>query len=318
MANRNCFISTLTTLLILGGAGFGIWWFLGKPNADEIGGFFGDLGDNFGEFWENDPFSGNSSKALMGEWPNSGKGLQLEILNACDDTWETEFTKAILDWDNGEPDALTLTTERVAVEPACSQKDDVMKVCNDNYGKTGWLGINELLTNTLTGIIQSSVAKMNEYYLKDASFDERLYTMCHEVGHGFGLPHTDENFINFDKGDCLDYTNTPSNNLDPGKVNFDKLLEAYGPARRRLLQGTSPPSSSRSPLSQNQREAYRQAIVDLEEQLLRQHQEENENSAGSNDWRLLRTLKRGEHYVRDIGDGYQIEARVLRPIVKED
>lgn len=36
------------------------------------------------------------------------------------------------------------------------------------------------------------------------------------TGHAFGLPHTDENYYNFDRGDCLDYTNRPRNNLEPG------------------------------------------------------------------------------------------------------
>jgi len=97
-----------------------------------------------------------------------------------------------------------------------------------NYGETGWLGINEVLKTVPAGIIQSSVAKMNEHYLLNADYDERLYTMCHELGHGYGLPHTDENFNNKDLGNCLDYTNSPSNNLRPGDANCKRLLEMYG------------------------------------------------------------------------------------------
>merc|ERR1719356_1188573 len=69
---------------------------------------------------------------------------------------------------------------------------------------------------------------MNEYYLLNADYDERLYTMCHELGHGYGLPHTDENFNNKDQGNCLDYTNKPSNNLRPGVANCNRLLSMYG------------------------------------------------------------------------------------------
>jgi len=28
------------------------------------------------------------------------------------------------------------------------------------------------------------VAKMNEYYLMNADYDHRRFTMCHEIGHG--------------------------------------------------------------------------------------------------------------------------------------
>jgi len=36
------------------------------------------------------------------------------------------------------------------------------------------------------------------------------YTVLHLIvtlGHGFGLPHTDERFWNRDQGNCMDYTN---------------------------------------------------------------------------------------------------------------
>jgi len=98
-----------------------------------------------------------------------------------------------------------------------------------NYGSTGWLGINEIVKSGPKGIIHSSVAKMNDYYLLYGGYDERLYTMCHELGHGYGLPHTDENFDNKDLGNCLDYTNNPSNNLRPGIANCQRLLDMYGP-----------------------------------------------------------------------------------------
>ena len=47
------------------------------------------------------------------------------------------------------------------------------------------------------------------------------------LGHGFGLPHTDENFYNSDMGNCLDYTHSPANNMHPGDVNFEKLESLY-------------------------------------------------------------------------------------------
>ena len=50
---------------------------------------------------------------------------------------------------------------------------------------------------------------------------------CHEIGHGFGLPHTDENFVNENQGNCLDYTMRPESNMHPGDVNFYKLLSMY-------------------------------------------------------------------------------------------
>ena len=54
--------------------------------------------------------------------------------------------------------------------------------------------------------------------------------MCHELGHCLALSHTDTNHYNADLGDCMDYTTTYSNNLNPGQVNFDRLFSLYGSA----------------------------------------------------------------------------------------
>jgi len=104
----------------------------------------------------------------------------LTLRNALDDTWQDAFEAAVADW--RESDALVLTTERVEVDHTCTPVDGVMVVCNANFGATGWVGINE---NTITGkVITGSVAKMNEYYLRNANDAHRQFTMCHEVGHG--------------------------------------------------------------------------------------------------------------------------------------
>jgi hypothetical protein len=60
------------------------------------------------------------------------------------------------------------------------------------------------------------------------------------------LPHTDENFNNQDLGNCLDYTNTPDNNLRPGAYNCERLQGMYGTVgqRRRNRQLLRSPSST--------------------------------------------------------------------------
>ena len=115
-------------------------------------------------------------------WQNDGKsGLKLEILNALDDSWQSTFQKAVADWDNGMPiDALILTTKQVDYDMSCKAVQGKLKVCNGNYGDTRWRGLNEVLLSR--NRIESSSAKMNEYYLKHDNDDQKLYTMCHEVG----------------------------------------------------------------------------------------------------------------------------------------
>lgn len=193
-------VNLLVSLAFLGAAAYLIWHFVGEPDADDIKDAFGDgFGDfrdvlgnwsgfDFGDLFDSDPFLSDNSTS---SWKTTGSGgLDLDILNALDDTWQDEFELAIYDWENGDPDALTLTVSRGDIDYECTQVTGLQKVCAGNYGETGWLGINEILKNTATQEIQSSVAKMNEYYLRNADNAERQYTMCHEIGHGFGLPHT--------------------------------------------------------------------------------------------------------------------------------
>eukprot|EP00956_Cyclotella_meneghiniana_P036415 scaffold125576_cov62-Cyclotella_meneghiniana.AAC.3 len=171
-------------------------------------------GLDFASFFDEDPRIGDNGTYVWREeyiQPNQG-GLHLMIANALDDTWQDEFYDAVADWT--ESPALELTTERIDVDHNCTRIEGVMVVCNANFGDTGWVGINE--NELWDNVIYSSVSKMNEYYLRNADY-----------GHGFGLPHTDENPYNTDMGNCLDYTVTPDNNLYPGQVNYQKLNGMY-------------------------------------------------------------------------------------------
>jgi len=229
---------------LLGAIGIGLGLYFGFITEDHVNAVVDkatDITDILKEKWDDiinsDPFSGMDNSGAGTDpnqtsdlaWPSNGKGgLKLELVNALDDRWDAFFQKAVADWDNGDPDALTLETSTSNVDPSCKEIDGKMKVCNDDYTATGWRGINQLIFDGSNQII-SSIAKMNEYYLDDkTSDDEKQYTMCHEIGHGFGLLHTDENFMNSPLGDCLDYSSNIKPNLLPGLINYQKLEVMYG------------------------------------------------------------------------------------------
>lgn len=304
-------ISAGLTLALIGAGGYAVWFFFGQPSGDELLDYakgvgekikeidFGDFTDvleNFTGFspdlWNDDPFVGdNTTNVWIGHTSGKG-GLSLELWNALDENWQTEYAEAVSDWNNlCNPTVLVLTTKDVEVDYECSQADGVMKVCNGNYGETGWLGINEVLKSVPQGIIQSSVAKMNEHYLLNADYDERLYTMCHELGHGYGLPHTDENFNNKDLGNCLDYTSTPRNNLRPGDANCKRLFEMYGSidgVTRRRRRRISQQTAQRALRYRSDAEVYEDETDDYEVV------EENEESS-SDDARYYYEYARSQH-----------------------
>jgi hypothetical protein len=146
-------------------------------NPDDVGNFI----PNPDEFREEDPFnSANKDDANL--WrTKGGTGLNLVVVNALDDIWHPYFFTAVDQWDEGVPDALSLTIEDASPDSTCNALDGKLKVCNGNYGATNWRGINKILLEN--GWIYSSAARMNEYYVTANDGDQRQYTMCHEVGN---------------------------------------------------------------------------------------------------------------------------------------
>jgi len=201
--------------------------------------------DDFGNDWiDNDPWGGvgtinnpGSGGDLDVEVPSNAvrwatrnnQGLTLDILNAMEDSYDTILATAVENWDAGAPiDSLTLRMRKVEYDFECSDQNGVLKVCNGDYGATKWRGLNEVKLNSQTRIIVSSTARMNDYYLTRESVEQKLYTVCHELGHGFGLPHWDVDFYNQDMGNCMDYTIRPENNMRPSASNFEYLAVLYG------------------------------------------------------------------------------------------
>mmetsp|Transcript_10862 Transcript_10862/g.12440 ORF Transcript_10862/g.12440 Transcript_10862/m.12440 type:complete len:412 (+) Transcript_10862:155-1390(+) len=179
-----------------------------------------------GDDWEGTPDSNDFARWELDPAPNNN-GLKLTIQNALTSDWEPYLMVAISDW-NGAPALDLHLTKRIAgPDPPCSPVEGIMKVCNNKYGLTGWIGLNEVYFNR-RGFITQSIAKMNESYLRNAPAAEKQYVICHEMGHGFGLPHRDENPQNADLGTCLDYSRRPQNNQHPDEVDYENLARLYG------------------------------------------------------------------------------------------
>jgi len=200
-----------------------------------------DPADIFGDLFQDDWRGGNVTWDTMNGtvvprlgpdafgWYTQSIGLKLDILNACDDEYQPFVQEAIANWENGSPiDSLTLSTTRIDYESVCESVIGKMKICNGDYGPTKWRGLNEVTLNQRQNTIYTSSAQLNDFYLNLESDAQKLYTSCHELGHGFGLPHWDENFFNRDLGNCMDYTQNPSKNSRPDKSNFLYLAQLYG------------------------------------------------------------------------------------------
>jgi len=188
LSSRRAICSGGVIALILCGAAVIVVVF-GSTIWERLGGNTDDLPPYFHDGWGDG--GGNAPNGTdLGEfsqWRNNNKGLTLQIQNALTSDWHEFFVAAIQDWNQSPSLSLSTTDVTVPTSAVCQQQTGVMKVCNNFYGKLGWSGLNEIYFSG-TKIVMS-VAKMNESYLNGAGNAERQYVMCHELGHGFGLPH---------------------------------------------------------------------------------------------------------------------------------
>ena len=270
--------------------------FYGSSIWDRLGGDPNDLPPFFQDNWGK---GDGSAQGEFSQWRNNKKGLELTIRNALSSSWDPFFVEAVRDW-NAAP-ALLLTTEDASEDPECDEVRGIMKVCNNFYGKTGWTGLNEVYFEGKN--IAASVAKMNEDYLSTSSTTEaeKQYVMCHELGHGFGLPHRDEIANNPDLGSCLDYTYRFANNKQPDAViDFENLKNLYGViggSERKLLRN----EKSQDGNPENEKLQKHRPFEEIT-QMKRWHYKEG---------RLLHSSKHKEIYENELGHGVRVVTTLL-------
>lgn len=101
-------------------------------------GSFTGITDFFNDDWDLEDIS----------WPNDRNGLRLGLVNSLTDDWDGYFNEAVNDWNQSPSLVLSTNVMKAAVdqEERCSHIDNVMRVCNGEYGeKIGWQGVNEAL-----------------------------------------------------------------------------------------------------------------------------------------------------------------------------
>ena len=115
------------------------------------------------------------------------------------------------------------------------------------------------------------------------------------LGHTLGLGHTDEDFDNEDLGNCMDYTNNLDANKHPDTMNYETLLEIYGPistgtsTKRRGLRRRSDSNNSRAvvrAVPEHIRERKREAVQKFIRRI-----DDNVHEDG---WKLVHKKQNGE------------------------
>jgi hypothetical protein len=184
-------------------------------------------------------------------WGRTGNPFTIMLGSNLSGDWPVHLSTASTDWTNWS-DVLDTTIVGGGTNPKrCSPTSGRVEVCNAAYGRTGWLGLASIWASG--DHITQGRAKMNDTYFNMSAYNTpawRLFVMCQEVGHTFGLGHTDETHTNANQGTCMDYTNDPDggaggasetdpNNLYPNQHDYDQLSTIYGHTDSTTTVGTA-------------------------------------------------------------------------------
>ncbi|MFN4181297.1 MAG: peptidoglycan-binding domain-containing protein [Candidatus Paceibacteria bacterium] len=113
-----------------------------------------------------------------------------------------------------------------------------VKIVNGYYDQPFLASTSVLISNSdQHPHIVSAEIRLNDKYLAIGSGtppEWRQHALCDAMGHAFGLLHQDENFLNTNKGSCMDYTIDPAgqaggvlSNLHPNINDFTALSTAH-------------------------------------------------------------------------------------------
>ena len=145
-------------------------------------------------------------------WARTANPFTLKLGDNVSSAWDSYLGTTSTDW-SASP---VLDTSIVAGQGGkkCRASAGRVEVCNDRYGRNGWLGIAQIWING--SHITQGLAKMNDSYFNSAPYNTFAWknlVMCQEVAHTFGLDHQDETFNNTNLGTCMDYTNDPDGTI---------------------------------------------------------------------------------------------------------
>lgn len=156
--------------------------------------------------------------------------FNLTVVNSTTSDWDPYVAQATGDWSqstklNMVQDLNGSTSDRDRRQ--CRAPSGAVRICNQSYGNTGWLGIAGISIDT-SGHIVSGYTKLNDTYFSTAFYNNDAWKQsvtCQELGHNVGLDHQDEDFDNDSLFSCMDYQDPPYE--FPNGHDYDQLETIY-------------------------------------------------------------------------------------------
>lgn len=164
-------------------------------------------------------------------WARTTSSFDLTIINSTTPDWDVHVAHAISDWSRSSvlnmiEDTSGSTAKRVRRQ--CKGGNGLVRICNLDYGFTGWLGIAGISIDT-NGHITTGYTKLNDSYFSTSYYDNyewKQSVTCQELGHNVGLGHQDEDFNNGSLFSCMDYQDPPYEY--PNDHDYAQLDAVYG------------------------------------------------------------------------------------------
>lgn len=169
----------------------------------------------------------NANHQLGYHWARKTSPFTVILAKSVRPVWHRYIDVAAADWSRSS--RFDIKLRQGTFDPrSCNPASGRIRVCSARYGDNGWLGLTQIW-RTGDHIIQAT-SKLNDTYFVTERFNTnrwRQLSVCHEIGHTFGLSHQDENVRNSNLGTCLDLTSKPRTNQHPNQHDFDQLWAIY-------------------------------------------------------------------------------------------
>lgn len=161
-------------------------------------------------------------------WPFHKTPVTVTFGDNVSSQWAGYLKYAAKRWNRS--DVVRPKIQRGRTNPAqCSKRDDTVQVCNDTYGTgEGWLGLTTLYFHG--DKIYAATIKINDSFFRQGSYNDpvaKRHTMCHEMGHAFGLSHVNTRSCMNDSAQAIFH------NAKPINKDFKTLKKIYSKKNRK-------------------------------------------------------------------------------------